>query len=147
MLDFRSAAFVAGCVLLITLAVACGREQVPQPGALPLAQERLSRAVPAAGDCGGTGNVKVRPCPVTITKKRSMPVVMVSGPNVSDSAFEETACEKKDICSLGQFTSDPLEWYVYPLTKCGSAVIYAYGYDASGGTVGIGKLKVINKDC
>ena len=91
--------------------------------------------------------MKIRPCPVTITKTHSMPEVTVSGPNVTDSAFVETACEKKGICSVGQLISNPLEWYVYPLTKCGSAEIYAYGYNAGGGTVGIGNLKVINKDC
>jgi hypothetical protein len=148
MVKLRSAAFIAACVVLITVSVACGGRQVPEPGSPPLGQGLLfSQMAPNAKGCGGTGRVKVRPCPVTITKTHSMPIVFVSGPNVTDSAFVETACEKKDICSLGQFTSNPLEWYVYPLTKCGSADIYAYGYNAGGGTVGIGYLRVINKDC
>jgi hypothetical protein len=147
MSNFRSSALTLACVLLIITLAACDGQQMPQTGGLSKGQTVSSRAVPDAEGCSGTGNVKVKPCPVTITKKHSMPVVTVSGPNVTDSAFVETACEKKDICSLGQFVSNPLKYYVYPLSKCGKAVIYAYGYNPGGGTVGIGKLEVINKDC
>jgi hypothetical protein len=152
MLGFRSSALAAVSVLLLIAPVACGPQQAAQAGGtlsdgIVPGPGVFQDAVPQSKGCSGTGGVKVRPCPVSITKKHTMPEVVVSGPNVTDSAFVETACEKKHICSVGQFISDPLDWYVYPLTKCGTAVIYANGYDPSGGTVGIGNLKVINKDC
>jgi hypothetical protein len=147
MLNFRLLALTLARVLLVMILAACDGQQTPPTGGPSKGEAVFSRALPDAADCSGTGRVKVRPCPVTITKKHSMPVVTVSGPNVTDSAFVETACEKKDVCSLGQFLSNPLKYYVYPLTKCGKASIYAYGYNPSGGIVGIGKLEVINKDC
>lgn len=146
-MDVRSWVLIAGSALVLTVPVACGGQQAAQPGAMLPGQSSFLRALPEAKGCGGTGGVKVRPCPVTITKKHSMPEVAVSGPHVTDSAFVETACEKKGICSVGQFISNSLDWYVYPLTKCGTATIYADGYSSTGGTVGIGYLKVINKDC
>jgi hypothetical protein len=147
MFALRAPAVATAGVVLASLTAACGGGQPLQPQAAASAFSPPARTTPDASGCGGTHGVKVRPCPVTITKAKPMPVVTVSGPNVVDSAVLESACEKKDICSLGQFSSNPLEYYVYPLTKCGSAVIYADGYNNGGGTVGIGHLKVINKDC
>jgi hypothetical protein len=142
--SFMNARLVA---LLLSAAslVGCSNSQaVPVPpaqSALPPAQ----RVAPDAG-CEGSGGVKVRPCPVTLTKQKSTDIVTVTGPKVDDSAVVETACEKKGVCTVGQFSSEPVKWYVYAGTKCASAVIYFYGYSASK-TVGVGHLKVINKDC
>jgi|HubBroStandDraft_4_1064222.scaffolds.fasta_scaffold00009_103 hypothetical protein len=147
MSNFRSSILTLAGVLLVIVLAGCDGQQMPQTGNPSNGEAIFSQAKPGAEDCGGTGKVRVRPCPVTITKKHSMPVVTVSGPNVTDSAFVETACTKKGICSLGQFLSNPLAYYVYPLAKCGKAAIYAYGYDSGGGTVGTGRLEVINKDC
>jgi hypothetical protein len=150
MLNFRSAVLMVVCVLLGTVSVACGGRQVAQSGDLPPGQALFSRAVPNIKSCGGTGGVKVKPCPVTITKKHDMPDVEVSGPNVVDSAIKtnsknRSGCGK--ICGVGQFSSDSLEYYVYAGSKCGSAALAFYGYDQGGNTVGTGNLEVINKDC
>jgi len=100
--------------------------------------------------CGGSGEVRVQPCPVTLTKNRSMVDVAVSGPNVVSSAIKtnqknQSGCA--NVCGVGQLNSNPLEYYVYAGTTCGTVTISFYGYNQSGGIVGIGKLKVINKDC
>lgn len=128
--------------LLLSAAPLVGCSTSAAPVAVPPEQ---SSVAPDAG-CGGTGGVTVRPCPLTLTKRKDTIVVTVSGPNVNNSAFVETACEKRDVCTVGQWTSDPLKWFVYAATKCGTAVIYAYGY-AGSQEAGIGHLKVVNKDC
>lgn len=136
----RSAAPLASC------STAAAPATVPSEQAFaPTATRPLSKVAPDEG-CGGTGGVKVRPCPVILTKRKDTVVVAVSGPKVDDSAFVETGCEKRNVCTIGQFTSNSLKWFVYAATKCGSAVIYAYGYAVSQ-EVGIGHLKVINEDC
>jgi len=149
MFKVGSSALTGICILMLTVLGGCGGQQVPQAASLA-SGETLSRLVPAAEHCDGTGGVKVRPCPVTITKKHSMPEVKVSGPNVVDSAIKtnsknRSGCGK--ICGVGQLSSDSLAYYVYAGSKCGSASLAFYGYDQGGSTVGIGNLEVINKDC
>jgi hypothetical protein len=149
MFKVGSLALTGVCILMLTVLGACGGQQVPQAGSL-LSGRTLSQLVPAAEHCGGTGGVRVRPCPVTITKKHDMPEVKVSGPSVVDSAIKtnsknRSGCGK--ICGVGPLSSNSLAYYVYPGSKCGSATLAFYGYDQSGSTVGIGSLEVINKDC
>jgi hypothetical protein len=43
--------------------------------------------------------------------------------------------------------SNPLEWSVSAGTKCGGVEQEFYLYEGSGGTVGVAKLKIINKAC
>lgn len=143
----RFARAAAVPALLIALVGCQGPFNSLTVSGLSASQNFFARTVPDVNDCRGSGRVKVQPCPVTLTTKHQMRVVTVSGPNVTDSAVIETACEKKHICTVGQISSKPVDWYVYSATKCGSADIYFYGYNQSGGTVGIGHLEVINKDC
>jgi hypothetical protein len=149
MFRIGSSALTGVCILMLTVLGACGGQQVPQAGGL-LSGQTLSQLVPAAEHCGGSGGVKVRPCPVTITKKRDMPEVKVSGPNVVDSAIKTNSKNRSgcgEICGVGQLSSNSLAYYVSAGSKCGSAALAFYGYDQDGNTVGIGNLEVINKDC
>jgi hypothetical protein len=61
----------------------------------------------------------------------------------------ETAARNScgNICFIAQSFSNPLEWSVSAGTKCGSVEQEFYGYEGSGGTVGVAKLKIINKAC
>lgn len=149
MFKVGSSALTGVCILMLTVLSACGGQQAPQTGSL-LSGQGLSRLAPAAEHCDGTGGVKVRPCPVIITTKHSMPEVKVSGPNVVDSAIKTNSKNRSGcgrICGVGQLSSDSLAYYVYPGSKCGSANLAFYGYDQDGDTVGIGNLEVTNKDC
>lgn len=148
MFCFRSMGLVTIGAFVGVIVAACGGQQVTQSGVLSPKQGSFARAIPNADDCGGTGRVRVKPCPVTLTNKKSQVVVVVSGPKVDDSAVVDTACMKKKICGVGQYTSVPVKWWVSGGPKCGSGVIRFYGYDdATGGTVGIANLKVISKVC
>lgn len=114
-------------------------------------QGQFSRTGPDADNCGGSGQVRVRPCPVTLTTKHSTVDVTVSGPNVVDSAQKTNSKNHSrcgQVCEVGQFSSSkPLEYVVSAGSKCGSVEIGFYGYNGGGQTVGIGRLEVINKDC
>src|SRR5580658_6751982 len=138
-------------ILLIGL-VSCGAQANSlAPYAPPSALHGLSLGIrPDGSDCGGSAGVKVRPCPAKLTKKRPTVYVRVSGPNVVNSAIKTNSKNQSgcgDVCEVGQYSSDPLKYDVAAGSKCGTAALSFYGYNQSGGTVGIGKLKVINKDC
>ena len=145
MWNIRWLALMVPCAFLTSIPVACSERSATGLQSVPITSSW--QADPDQEGCSGTGGVKVRPCPVTFTKKRDMAEVTVRGPGVTDSAVIETACQKKNICTAGQLSSKPVDWFIYPGGKCGSADIYFYGYNASGATVGIGYLKVINKTC
>lgn len=138
-------------VLLLGLVGCQGPLNSPTLSAPAAAPQALASSVaPEADDCGGSGRVEVRPCPVTLTKKKAAADVRVKGPNVVDSAQNTNSrnhsrCGR--VCGVGEFGSNPLEYTVSAGSKCGSALISFTGYDGSGNTVGIGRLKVINKDC
>jgi hypothetical protein len=87
---------------------------------------------------------------VTLTKKHPTIEVVVGGPDVVDSA-EKTNSKNRSgcghVCQVGQSFSSPLDYDVSAGSKCASVEISFYGYDGSGQTVGIARLKVINKDC
>ena len=112
----------------------------------------LSKMAPDGDGCGGSGGVMVRSCPVTLTKKRPTVDVMVRGPDVTDSAVKTNSknhvhCGRRgQVCEVSPFSSNPLEWGVSAGTECGNGTLAFYGYNPSGGTVGIGRLDVINKD-
>jgi len=140
--------------LLLGLAACQGPSNSPGlygPAAAP--QALSSRMAPGGDTCGGSGGVKVRPCPVTLTKKRQTVKVMVSGPGVTDSAVKTNSKNhvhggrRGEVCEVSPFSSNPLEWAISAGTMCGNGSLAFYGYNSSGGTVGIGRLKVINKDC
>lgn len=145
----RSPLAALAAALLFAL-VACRGPLSAGSYAPPAAPAGLSATPQSAPDCAGSGKVRVRPCPVTLTKKHPEVDVFVSGPNVVDSA-EQT--NKKNhgfcghVCSVGRDFSDYLEWTISAGTKCGHVVQGFIGYDQGGSTVGIGKLKIVNKDC
>lgn len=143
MVSFR-AGFMPIWALAVIVLAACS---AGTPSTEPAGQVLFSVTTPNADDCGGTGRVRVRPCPATLTKQKSTIEVTVSGPKVDQAAVVDTACMKKLICTVGQVSSGSLSWWIYNGEKCGSGAIDFYGYDASGQTVGIGKLEIINKDC
>jgi hypothetical protein len=151
MIDFRFGHTVFGVFAAAAMLAGCGGTvNSPALSAPAAPQELLSRTRPDADACGGSGRVKVRPCPVKLTRNQQMVEVTVSGPNVVNSAIKTNSKNRSGcgyICSVGQFTSDSLNYYVSAGTKCGTVGLSFYGYNQSGGTVGIGKLKVVNKDC
>jgi hypothetical protein len=152
MTSFYPGRYASGVLVAVAILTGCSGSlnspALSAPAAAP--QKLLSRTQPDAEACGGSGGVKVRPCPVKLTKNQQMVEVTVSGPNVVNSAIKTNSKNRSGcgyICSVGQFTSDSLNYYVSAGTKCGTVGLSFYGYNQSGGTVGIGKLKVVNKDC
>lgn len=94
--------------------------------------------------------MKVRPCPIVLTKKTQTVDVTVKGPKVVDSAQKTNSKNHSKcgtICEVSQFNSNPLEYSVSAGSKCASVTISFYGYDQNGDVVGIGRLKVTNKGC
>ena len=145
-----SQAAIAGSLLLVSIGCQGPLTSTPQYPPASATRAQLSRTGPESDPCGGSGRVKVRPCPVTLTKKHPTIEVVVGGPDVVDSA-EKTNSKNRSgcghVCEVGQSFSSPLDYDVSAGSKCGTVVISFYGYDGSGHTVGIGRLNVINKDC
>jgi hypothetical protein len=148
-MTYARATAMAG--LLIALAGCQGPSSLPVASGHPAAQGIFTGRVPDGGACVGTGGVKVRPCPVTLTEQSPQVDVYISGPGVVTSAVKTNKKNLSgcgNVCGVGQdFPSDYLEWLVSAGSKCGKAKIDFYGYNQGGATVGIGHLKVINKDC
>jgi len=146
-MKYARAVFVGSLLLGL---VGCGGPSGALYGYPSSSQGPFSTTGPDNSGCGGTGGVQVRPCPVTLTKTKSTVNVTVSGPKVVDSAIKTNKKNRSgcgSICEVGQSSSNPLEYSVSAGTKCGMVTISFYGYNQSGGTVGIGRLRVINKDC
>lgn len=140
----------AAPALLIALVGCQGPLNSPTASGFSAAHNLVMKTAPDGDNCQGTGRVKVQPCPVTLIKKHSTIVVTVSGPGVTSSAQKTNSKNHSfcgSVCSVGQFSSSPLKYDVSAGTKCGSAKAFFYGYNASGNSVGIGRLTVINKDC
>lgn len=145
-----SEAIVAGSLFVALIGCQGPLASATQYDPASAAQTQLPTVGPESEPCGGSGRVKVRPCPVTLTKKHPTVEVMVAGPGVVDSA-EKTNSKNRSgcghICEVGQSFSSPLDYDVSAGSKCGSVAIYFYGYDGGGNTVGVGRLKVVNKAC
>jgi hypothetical protein len=110
----------------------------------------LPAAITPLKDCGGTGGVKVKPCPVHLNAHtKDGIVVTVKGPGVASSDLGRlTSCFNGLICyNAERYGSSEKKWLITPGSSCGSADVEFDAFDANGREVGYFFLKVANKYC
>jgi hypothetical protein len=141
-------AAIAGASLLAS----CGSSSAPSAlgtGNAPLAGAALPAITPLK-DCGGTGGVKVKPCPVHLhVRNKSGVVVTVKGPGVVSSYLGKlNGCFNGRICyNAERYGSSETKWLITPGSSCGSADVEFDAYDAGSSEVGYFFLKVANRYC
>lgn len=149
---FRRIDVIAAVASLFVLA-ACASGQPGSPGSLGVAPP-AGAGVPAVitpdKDCGGTGHVKVEPCPVLLTRHTKAGIVVtVSGPGVVNSYLGRlNGCFSGKICyNAEREGSSQVQWRITSGRVCGGADVEFYGVNASGGKVGYFFLRVSNRYC
>lgn len=101
-------------------------------------------------DCGGTGHVRVTPCPVRLTKHTTQGVIVtVRGRRVADSEIGRiNSCFNGQNCyNLARVGSSRTQWLITSGESCGAADVEIDAMNAHGRQVGLFFLKVSNKYC
>ena len=107
-------------------------------------------AITPLKDCGGTGGVKVKPCPVHLNKHdQSGVIVTVKGPGVTGSYLGRiNGCFNGHLCyNAERYGSSETKWLITPGSSCGGADVEFDAIDANGDAVGYFFLKVANHYC
>lgn len=100
--------------------------------------------------CNGTHQVKVTPCPVTLTKRtKSGILVTVTGPGVVNSYLGElNGCFSDRLCyNVEREGSSYTQWRFTSGKYCGGASVKFEGVNAGGRLVGNFFLKLSNRYC
>ena len=143
---------LAGIASLSVLAACTMGEPVSQTGPTVAATgfgANLPAALTPGKGCGGTGGVKVTPCPLRLTSQTRHVVVTVSGPGVVNSYLDGlNFCVKHQLCYLAERVgSSQTKWRISSGPACGNADIQFSGVNASAQEVGDAFLMVTNKYC
>jgi hypothetical protein len=149
---FRRVSVVAAAAGLFVLSACTQGQQGPQAGsAVPQAGgPSHSSAIMPAKDCGGTGGVKVTPCPVRLTRHTKPGIVVtVSGPGVVNSYLGKiNGCFSGHLCyNLEREGSSETQWRITSGPYCGRADVEFDGVNASGQRVGYFFLGLRNRYC
>jgi hypothetical protein len=110
----------------------------------------VSEGAKPGGGCTGSHQVKVTPCPITLTKRtKSGIVVTVSGPGVVNSYLRElNGCFSHKLCyNVDREGSSYTKWRFTSGKYCGGASVPFEGVNASGTVVGNFFLKLSNRYC
>jgi hypothetical protein len=150
---FRRIDVIAVIASLSLLAACTGGQPVSQ-GNLGVAPLAVGAGLPALitpdKDCGGTGGVKVKPCPVRLTRHTKAGIVVtVSGPGVINSYLGKlNGCFSGKLCyNAEREGSSQVQWRITSGRACGGADVEFDGVNASGGQVGYFFLRVSNRYC
>jgi hypothetical protein len=145
---------VTAAVASLSLLAACTSGQPVSQGGLGVAPPAVGASSPAEiapnKDCGGTGGVKVEPCPVRLTRHTKAGIVVtVSGPGVANSYLGKiNGCFGSKLCyNAEREGSSQVQWRISSGRACGGADVEFNGVNASGGKVGYFFLRVSNRYC
>jgi hypothetical protein len=111
---------------------------------------RISAGVTPDKACGGTGGVKVTPCPIVLTQHTKPGIVVtVSGPGVVHSYLGRIkACFSGHNCyNAERVGSSQTRWRITSGRACGRADVEFLGVNARAQEVGYAFLMVTNKYC
>jgi hypothetical protein len=147
---FRRVNILAAVASLSLLAACAPGQPMSQAGVSPGAGSGLPGAATPGKNCGGTGGVKVTPCPITLTR-RTKPgfVVTVSGPGVVNSYLGGlNFCVHHQLCYIAEREgSSQTKWRITSGRYCGNADIKFSGVNAGNTEVGHAFLQVANRYC
>lgn len=123
--------------------------QTSLTGTLPARGANVPAAMTPNNGCGGTGGVKVTPCPIVLTGQTRHIVVTVSGPGVVNSYLGGlNYCRTHQLCYLAERVgSSQTKWQISSGRACGNADILFKGVNASAQQVGYAFLMFTNKYC
>ncbi|HEY6327579.1 MAG TPA: hypothetical protein VIW73_13825 [Candidatus Cybelea sp.] len=136
---------MAAAASLSMLAACTSAQQVSQTGASGVAP-----AVSPVRDCGGSGGVRVAPCPIVLTRHTKAGIVVtVSGPNVVNSYLTQlNGCSHHKFCyNAHRAGSSYTQWRITSGKDCGGADVGFDGVDGQGTEVGHASLEVSNRFC
>jgi hypothetical protein len=150
---FRRIDVIAAVASLFLLAACTAGQPVSleNPGVAPhTVRAGLPAGITPDKDCGGTGGVKVKPCPIRLTRHTKAGVVVtVSGPGVVNSYLGKlNGCFNGKLCyNAEREGSSQVRWRITSGRACGGADVEFDGVNASGGQVGYFFLRVSNRYC
>lgn len=138
---------LATCGLMASMLSACGGQQVAQSGSplMPLTKGHGHNVIPPPGSCGGTNQVRVRPCPVRLTRKtiNTGVVVTVTGTGIT-AADLVGYC---DVCNAARLGNTWTQFTITSGAYCGTQELEFEARNSTPYAVGYGYLKVKNKYC
>lgn len=144
---------VLTAIAAASILVSCSSAPQSSPLGTTIAPSGSGAVVPSITplkDCGGTGGVKVKPCPVHLSiHTLSGVIVTVKGPGVKSSYLGKlNGCFNGKLCyNAERYGSSETKWVITSGSSCGSADVEFDAVDANSGQVGYFFLKVANHYC
>lgn len=135
-----------------SILVSCSSAQQGSPlgtSVAPVGSGAMMPSITPLKDCGSSGGVTVKPCPVHLNMHTQSVTVRVKGPGVVQSYLGKlNGCFNGQLCyNAERKGNSELKWVITPGSSCGSADVEFDGMDADGGQVGYFFLKVANHYC
>ncbi len=116
----------------------------------PTQQEQMPSTIRPDKGCGGTGGVRVTPCPVRLTKHTEDGIIVtVKGRHVADSEIGHIySCYNGHTCYVAdRVVGSGTEWKILSGPSCGGAIVEFDAMNAHASEIGEFFLKVNNKYC